>query len=158
MFFIFVNMFWLSSWMVIFKYHLLQVLTMLLNNFLYIDLLCFWFFIGKTLQWLVEGRWMFEGNLSNRCYGLSNTLSSNIQLPYVDHYFIYVFGEQNLVILLQGSSPSTWVFLDNLKVNINLPLKIQEHWVTFYNLVTLATMMYWFKSHLEHVHGILKKI
>jgi len=85
---------------------------------------------------------MFEGNVSNRCYGLFDTFPSNIQLPYVDHYFIYVFGEQSLVMLLQGSSSSTWVFLDNLKVNINLPLKIQKHWVMFYNLVTLATMIY----------------
>jgi len=46
------------------------------------------------------------------------------------------FGEWNIIILLQCSSLSTWVFLDNLRDNINLPLTIQEHRVMYYNLVT----------------------
>jgi hypothetical protein len=61
------------------------------------------------------------------CYGQSNTFPSNIQLPYVDHYFRYVFGEWSIVMLLQGSSFNVWVFLNNLKVN--LPLNIQKHCV-----------------------------
>jgi len=42
------------------------------------------------------------------------------------------------------------------EVNINSPLNIQGHWVMFYNLVTLTTMMYWFKNNLQHVHAIWK--
>jgi len=54
-----------------------------------------------------------------KCYGQFDTFPSNIQLLSL---FRYVFGEWNLVILMQGSSPSAWVFLENLKVN--LPLNI----------------------------------
>jgi hypothetical protein len=66
------------------------------NSFLRIDLLCLWFFIGKTLQRLTKDRWIFI----KKCYGLFDTLPLNIQLTYVDHYFKYAFGERSLVILL----------------------------------------------------------
>jgi hypothetical protein len=38
---------------------------------------------------------MFEGNGWK-----DRIIFSNIQLPSIDHYFTYVFGEQNLVMFL----------------------------------------------------------
>jgi hypothetical protein len=69
--------------------------------------------IEKTLQWLTEGYM----DVWRKCYGLFDTLPSNIQLLSIVHYFRYVFGEQNFVILLHWSSPNVWMFLNNLRVN-----------------------------------------
>jgi hypothetical protein len=39
-------------------------------------------------------------DVSKKCYGSSDTLPSKIQLPSIDHYFTYVFGERSLVMFL----------------------------------------------------------
>ncbi len=49
-----------------------------------------------------------------KCYGLSHTLPSSIQLQLVDPYFQYIFGKGWFLMLLQCSSHNYWVFLDNV--------------------------------------------
>ncbi len=122
-----------------------------------IDLLFFNFnpidSIGKTLQWLIEARWIWR-----KYYGLFDILLSNIQILSTDRYFKYIFGERNLIILLQCSSHSPRAFLDNLRVNFDSPSYIQEHWVKFCNLVTLVIILYWFEKSFRRYPYNMKKI
>jgi hypothetical protein len=92
--------------------------------------------IGKTLQWLIKGMWMFERNDV-----VFHTLLGNIHVLFVRHYFRHIFVERHFVIPLWCSSHGNWVFLDNLKVNFKLPLNIQLHWVKYFNLVTTVIML-----------------